>query len=120
MIYFLPAGKKLCEAFLIQNIVKKITFNYNIKSGEETKNEIGEINMAQLRPKIVRLAKSIGCDGRVSALKVEAMELGEPVERGRHRPVGTGRFETIELDSVTAARSRATTRPRPRPLPMRV
>ena len=45
----------------------------------------------------------IGRDGKVSALKVEAMELGEPDEKGRRRPVGTGRFETIELDSVIGA-----------------
>ena len=37
-----------------------------------------------------------GRDGKVSALKVEAMELGEPDEKGRRRPVGTGKFETIE------------------------
>ena len=45
----------------------------------------------------------IGRDGKVSALKVEAMELGEPDEKGRRRPVGTGKFETIELDSVIGA-----------------
>ena len=44
-----------------------------------------------------------GRDGKVSALKVEVMELGEPDEKGRRRPVGTGRFETIELDSVIGA-----------------
>ncbi len=45
----------------------------------------------------------IGRDGKVSALKVEAMELGEPDEKGRRRPIGTGKFETIELDSVIGA-----------------
>ena len=45
----------------------------------------------------------IGRDGKVSALKVEAMELGEPDEKGRRRSVGTGKFETIELDSVIGA-----------------
>ena len=45
----------------------------------------------------------IGHDGKVSALKVEAMELGEPDEKGRRRPIGTGKFETIELDSVIGA-----------------
>ena len=45
----------------------------------------------------------IGHDGKVSALKVEAIELGEPDEKGRHRPIGTGKFETIELDSVIGA-----------------
>ena len=45
----------------------------------------------------------IGRDGKVSALKVEAMELGEPDEKGRRSPIGTGKFETIELDSVIGA-----------------
>ncbi len=45
----------------------------------------------------------IGHDGKVSALKVEVMELGEPDEKGRRRPIGTGKFETIELDSVIGA-----------------
>ena len=48
-------------------------------------------------------AEIVGKDGRVTALKVEIMELGEPDEKGRRKPVGTGRFETIELDSVIGA-----------------
>ena len=42
----------------------------------------------------------LGKDGKVCGLKVEIMELGEPDEKGRRKPVGTGRFETIEVDSV--------------------
>ena len=45
----------------------------------------------------------LGEDGKVTALKVELMELGEPDEKGRRAPVGTGKFETIEVDSVLAA-----------------
>jgi len=45
----------------------------------------------------------LGEDGKVKALKVELMELGEPDEKGRRKPVGTGKFETIEVDSVLAA-----------------
>ncbi|MBR0207518.1 MAG: FAD-dependent oxidoreductase [Oscillospiraceae bacterium] len=45
----------------------------------------------------------LGEDGKVKALKVEIMELGEPDEKGRRSPVGTGKFETIEVDSVLAA-----------------
>ena len=45
----------------------------------------------------------IGKDGKVSGLKVEVMELGEPDEKGRRKPVGTGRFETVEVDSVIGA-----------------
>ena len=48
-------------------------------------------------------AEIIGSDGKVSGLKVEIMELGEADERGRRKPVGTGKFEIIELDSVIGA-----------------
>lgn len=45
----------------------------------------------------------LGKDGKVCGLKVEIMELGEADSRGRRKPVGTGRFETLELDSVIGA-----------------
>lgn len=45
----------------------------------------------------------IGENGSVKALKVELMELGEPDEKGRRRPVGTGKFEELAADSVIAA-----------------
>ena len=45
----------------------------------------------------------IGTDGRVSAIKIEKMALGEPDERGRRKPVGTGDFEIVEIDSVIGA-----------------
>ena len=45
----------------------------------------------------------LGTDGKVCGLKVELMELGEPDEKGRRAPVGTGKFETIDVDSVIAA-----------------
>ena len=45
----------------------------------------------------------VGSDGRVCGLKVEKMALGEPDEKGRRKPVGTGEFETIALDSVIGA-----------------
>ena len=45
----------------------------------------------------------LGTDGKVCGLKAELMELGEPDEKGRRAPVGTGKFETIEVDSVIAA-----------------
>ena len=44
-----------------------------------------------------------GKDGKVTGLKVEIMELGEPDEKGRRRPVGTGRFETVKVGTVIAA-----------------
>ena len=45
----------------------------------------------------------IGDGEKVTGLKVELMELGEPDEKGRRKPVGTGTFETIEVDSVIGA-----------------
>ena len=48
-------------------------------------------------------AEILGNDGKVCGLKVELMELGAPDEKGRRSPVGTGKFETIEVDSVLAA-----------------
>ena len=45
----------------------------------------------------------LGENGKVTGLKVELMELGEQDEKGRRAPVGTGKFETIEVDSVLAA-----------------
>ena len=44
-----------------------------------------------------------GKNGKVAGLKVEIMELGEPDEKGRSKPVGTGKFETIKVDSVIGA-----------------
>ena len=41
--------------------------------------------------------------GRVKAIKLEAMKLGEPDENGRHTVCGTGEIETIEIGSVIAA-----------------
>ena len=46
----------------------------------------------------------LGKDGRVSGMRLQVMELGEPDERGRRKPVPVaGKFEEIALDSVIAA-----------------
>ena len=45
----------------------------------------------------------LGTDGKVTGIRVERMALGEPDEKGRRKPVGTGEFETIALDSVIGA-----------------
>ncbi len=42
----------------------------------------------------------IGEDGWAKAMKFELMELGEPDASGRQRPVGTGEFVTVDVDSV--------------------
>lgn len=48
-------------------------------------------------------AEIIGENGAVKAIKVEVMELGEADEKGRRKPVGTGKFEEIEVNAVIGA-----------------
>jgi formate dehydrogenase major subunit len=49
-------------------------------------------------------AEILGENGRVKAVKLQVMELGEPDASGRRSPVPVeGRFETLEVDSVVAA-----------------
>ncbi len=46
----------------------------------------------------------LGENGKVSGIRLQVMELGEPDDGGRRRPVPVeGKFETIELDSVIMA-----------------
>ena len=45
----------------------------------------------------------LGQDGKVCGLKVEKMALGEPDEKGRRKPVGTGDFEVLDVDTVLGA-----------------
>lgn len=42
-------------------------------------------------------------DGDVTGLRVERMELGEPDERGRRRPLGTGESRDIDCETVIIA-----------------
>ena len=49
-------------------------------------------------------AEIIGENGHVTAIKLQVMELGEPDESGRRKPVPVeGKFETLEVDNVIAA-----------------
>lgn len=45
----------------------------------------------------------IGEEGYVKAMKLEVMELGEPDESGRRRPVSTGKIDTMDVDTVIVA-----------------
>ena len=45
----------------------------------------------------------LGAGGKVTGIRVERMTLGEPDEKGRRKPVGTGEFETLAVDSVIGA-----------------
>lgn len=42
-------------------------------------------------------------DGYVNGMKFEIMELGEPDASGRRRPVGTGKFADLDVDTVIVA-----------------
>jgi hypothetical protein len=42
-------------------------------------------------------------EGIVGGLRVERMQLGEPDERGRRSPVGTGEFSELDCDTVIVA-----------------
>lgn len=42
-------------------------------------------------------------DGYVAGMKFEIMELGEPDESGRRRPIGTGHYTDLDVDSVIVA-----------------
>ena len=66
--------------------------------------EVGEAMEEGVQFKFLNAPVEIlGEDGKVTGLKVEIMELGEPDEKGRRKPVGTGRFEVIAVDSVIGA-----------------
>lgn len=45
----------------------------------------------------------LGENGYVKAVELEVMELGEPDESGRRRPVSTGKTESMDLDTVIVA-----------------
>jgi len=45
----------------------------------------------------------IGENYEVKAIKVEIMELGELDDSGRHRPIPTGKFKTLKIDSCIIA-----------------
>ena len=48
-------------------------------------------------------AEISGSDGKAAELKVELMELGEADAKGRRKPVGTGKYESMKVDSVISA-----------------
>lgn len=48
-------------------------------------------------------AEILGENGKVKEMKLEIMELGEPDESGRRRPMPTGKYETLPVTCVIAA-----------------
>ena len=45
----------------------------------------------------------LGEDGYVTGMRFEVMELGEPDESGRRKPIGTGEFMDLDVDTVIVA-----------------
>ena len=86
-----------CPGDELPGVMTGIDFLREVNLGE--KPDIGK-NVAVIGGGNVAIE---GKDGKVTALKVEIMELGEPDEKGRRKPVGTGKFETIAVSSVIAA-----------------
>ncbi len=74
------------------------------RTEEELPARREEIRHAKEEGVIFKLLHSpveiIGEEGFTKAIKLEIMELGEPDESGRRRPVATGKFDTMEVDSV--------------------
>ena len=72
-----------------------------LKADEE---EVADALAEGMQLKLLRApAEIVGEDGKVKAIRLEVMALGEPDASGRRKPVKTGEFETIEVDSVIGA-----------------
>ena len=77
------------------------------RTAEEMPADKEEVREAEAEGIIFRYLNApveiLGQDGRVCGLKVEQMALGEPDEKGRRMPVGTGEFDVLDLDTVLGA-----------------
>ena len=76
------------------------------RSEAELPARLEEIRHAKEEGVIFKLLHSpyeILGETQVDGMKLEVMELGEPDESGRRRPVSTGKFITIDFDSVIVA-----------------
>ena len=68
------------------------------------REEIEDALAEGMELKLLRAPAEItGRDGKVAAIRLEVMELGEPDASGRRAPVGTGTYETLEVDTVIGA-----------------
>ena len=66
-------------------------------------DEVAEAEAEGVKIRFLSAPVEISGDGKVESLKVELMELGEADAKGRRKPVGTGKFESIAVDSVISA-----------------
>ncbi len=68
------------------------------------REEIEDALAEGMELKLLRAPSEIvGKNGKVSAIRLEIMELGEPDASGRRAPVGTGEYETWNVNTVIGA-----------------
>ena len=87
-------------------VAEKVYLIYR-RSEHELKADREEIEDALaegMELKLLRAPAEItGKDGKLGAIRLEIMALGEPDASGRCAPVGTGTFETLSVDTVIGA-----------------
>ena len=66
-------------------------------------DEIAEAEEEGVRFMFLASPVEICGDGKAQELKVELMELGEADAKGRRKPVGTGKFQSVPVSSVISA-----------------
>ena len=66
-------------------------------------DEVAEAEAEGVKFRFLASPAEITGSGKVEALTVELMELGDMDAKGRRKSVGTGKFETIAVDSVISA-----------------
>lgn len=84
---------------------EKVTVVYRRSRDEmpAADDEITEAEEEGVRFLFLAAPVEISGNSKVGELKLERMELGEPDARGRRKPVGTGKFETIKVSAVISA-----------------
>ena len=66
-------------------------------------DEVAEAEAEGVKFRFLASPAEITGSGKAEAITVELMELGDVDAKGRRKSVGTGRFETIAVDSVISA-----------------
>ena len=84
---------------------EKVTVVYRRSRDEmpAADDEITEAEEEGVRFLFLAAPVEISGNSKVGELKLERKELGEPDARGRRKPVGTGKFETIKVSAVISA-----------------
>ena len=66
-------------------------------------DEIAEAEEEGVKLKFLASPAEITGNGKAEELKLEIMELGAPDDKGRRKPVGTGKFETMKVSAVISS-----------------